>query len=126
MSLLLDAGAFIAYERGSRVVQAFLERAQRTGEDVRTTTAVVAQVWRDDPRQARLHMLLRGVREQDLTAERARNVGRLLRSTQTVDVVDGSLIEMANDGDEILTSDPDDLSALAQAARRTILITRIR
>ncbi len=49
MSLLLDAGALIAYERGSRTVQAFLERAYRQSDDVRTTTAVVAQSWHGVP-----------------------------------------------------------------------------
>lgn len=125
MSLLLDAGALIAFERGSRTVQAFLERAARSGEDVRTSTAVVAQAWHGDPRQARLAMLLRGVREFELTSARARAVGQLLRLAGATDVADGSLIEVANDGDEILTSDPGDMRALAGAGRKTVLVTTI-
>lgn len=54
MSLLLDAGALIAFDRGSRVVQAFLERAARGGEPVRTTAGVVAQVWRRPSVQSRV------------------------------------------------------------------------
>lgn len=125
MSLVLDAGALIAYERGSRTVQAFLERAHRHSEDVRTTTAVVAQTWRGNPKQARLAMLLRGVDERTLTSDQARLVGRLLRRAGTADVVDGTIVDIANDGDEILTSDPADIRALALTAAKKLLITRV-
>lgn len=125
MSLVLDAGALIAYERGSRTVQAFLERANRHSEDVRTTTAVVAQTWHGDPKQARLAMLLRGVDERTLTGEQARLVGRLLRQSGTADVVDGTIVDIADDGDEILTSDPTDIRALALSAGKKVLVTRV-
>ena len=42
-----------------------------------------------------------------------------------VDVVDASLIDLARDGDEILTSDPGDLAALAFAAGKTLIITPV-
>lgn len=125
MSLLLDAGALIAYGRGSRTAQAFIERAYRRSDDVRTTTAIVAQVWRGDPRQARLARLLRGVDERELTCGQARLVGRLLRHAGTADVVDGTLVDIANDGDEVLTSDPGDISRLAAAARKRLIVTRV-
>ena len=125
VSLVLDAGALIAYERGSRTVQAFLERAYRQSEEVRTSTAVVAQAWHGEPRQARLATLLRGVDERDLTSGQARTVGRLLRRAGTADVVDGALIDIANDGDEILTSDPMDIHALAMTAGKTLIITLV-
>ena len=125
MSLLLDAGALIAYERGSRTVQAFLERAYRRSEDVRTTTAVVAQTWHGDPRQARLALLLRGVDERELTSDQARLVGRLLRTAGTTDVVDATIVDIANDGDEILTSDPSDIRTLAVTARKTLIVTQV-
>ena len=125
MSLVLDAGALIAYERGSRTVQAFLERASRQGDDVRTTTAVVAQAWHGDPKHARLARLLRGVDERDLTSEQARLVGRLLRDAGTTDVVDGTVVDTARDGDEILTSDADDIQALVTAAGKRLLVTRV-
>lgn len=125
MSLLLDAGALIAYERGSRTMQAFLERAYRRHEDVRTTTAVVAQTWHGDPRQARLAVLLRGVDERELTSDQARLVGRLLRTAGTKDVVDATIVDIANDGDEILTSDPVDIRTLAVTARKTLIVTQV-
>jgi len=125
VSLVLDAGALIAYERGSRTVQAFLERAARHGEDVRTTTAVVAQTWHGDPKQARLARLLVGIDERHLTSEQARLVGRLLRRAGTADVVDGTVVDTATDGDEILTGDPDDIRALATVAGKRLLVTRV-
>ncbi|MGH9157711.1 MAG: twitching motility protein PilT [Acidimicrobiales bacterium] len=125
MSLLLDAGALIAYERGSPTVQAFLERAYRRREDVRTTTAVVAQAWPGDPRQAGLAVLLRSVDERELTSDQARSVGRLLRTAGTTDVVDATIVDIANDGDEILTGDPSDIRTLAVTARKTLIVTQV-
>ena len=125
MSLLLDAGALIAFERGSRTVQAFLERAVRSGVSVRTTTGVIAQVWRRPDAQAKLSRLLRGVEEVPLSSDSGRRTGILLGRAKVADVVDGSLVDTARDGDEILTSDADDLVHLAQAAEKTLIITPI-
>lgn len=125
MSLVLDTGALLAYERGSRTVRAFLERARRTGTTVRTTTGVVAQAWRGGPTQARSAMLLRGVEEVELSRVRARRVGILLGTACRADVVDGSVVEAAHDGDEILTSDQGDLLTLAEASKKTLVITPV-
>ncbi len=125
MSLVLDAGALIAYERGDPVVRAYIERAERTETTVSTTTAVVAQVWRDPAKQARLARLLRGVDEDELTGARARAVGLLLRTSGTADIVDASIVDLAEDGDEVLTGDPDDIVALAVAAAKTLIVTPV-
>jgi predicted nucleic acid-binding protein len=125
VSLVLDTGALIAYERGSRTVQAFLERAYHQSDDVRTTTVVVAQGWHADKRQVQRARLLRGTDERDLTSEQARRVGRLLRQSDTANVVDGTVVDVAQDGDEVLTSDPDDIRRLAAAAGKRLLVTRI-
>lgn len=124
MTLILDAGALITYEHGDRTVRAFLERASRTGVDVRTTTGAVAQVWRNGARQTRLARLLRGLLEVELTRERARHVGVLLGQARRCDVIDGSLIDAAADGDE-LTTDPDDIAALAAYSRKSLIVTRV-
>lgn len=125
MSLMLDAGALIAYEHGDRVVQAFLERANRQGELVRTTTTVVAQVFRRPAAQAKLARLLRGVFEVALDSERARRTGILLQGAKRADVVDASLVEAVRDGDEVLTSDVNDIVRLATAAGKTVIVTRV-
>lgn len=125
MTLVLDAGAFVAYERGDRTVQAFLKRAYAIGVGVRTTSAVVAQVWRDGARQARLASLLHGVEEAELSRATGRRVGLLLAAAGCADVVDGSVIDAAVDGDEILTSDPDDIARLAIASGKTLIVTHV-
>jgi hypothetical protein len=121
----LDAGALIAYERGHRTVQAFLEQASEAEDPIKTSTGVVAQVWRKPARQALLTQLLRGIEEIPLTPERARAVGVLLRQARTADIVDASLVELARDGDEILTDDPRDLVHLATHSGKTLVITPI-
>lgn len=125
MALLLDAGALIALDRGDRIVTAFLEDAQLLQVQVRTTSGTVAQVWRNGARQARLARVLTGVDEETLTTEVSRRVGLLLAAASTADVIDASLIDLANDGDEVLTSDPDDLAHLAEAAGKRLIIVPV-
>lgn len=125
MSLVLDAGALIGFQRGDHTVLAVLERAARTGTDIRTTTGAVAQVWRNGSRQATLALLLRGVDEAEFGREEARRVGALLGQSGTVDVVDASIVDIAVDGDEILTSDPKDIATVAAASGKTVIITRV-
>jgi len=112
VSLVLDAGALIAFDRGSAPVGTLLRAAQRRDVSVRTSGAVVAQVWRDGPRQARLARLLRGVEVVGLDAQAGRRVGGLLDSSGTTDVVDGHLASIVEASDVVLTSDPEEIEAL--------------
>lgn len=112
MALVLDAGALIAVERRDRRVGALLRVAQRDAIPVRTSAAVVAQVWRDGARQANLARVLGGVDERDLDPRSARRIGELLREAGTSDAVDGHVALLAAAGDAVLTSDPDDLRKL--------------
>jgi len=43
--LILDAGAFIAFEKGDAGVRSRLAAARRLGVEVATTSPVVGQVW---------------------------------------------------------------------------------
>ena len=122
MAMLLDAGALIAYDRGDQHTVAAIELARRHHTPVRTTTSVVAQVWRNGTRQARLARLLIGIDERFLSIEASRAVGVLLAAAATADVIDASLIEIANEGDEVMTSDPEDLAHLAEAAGKRLII----
>lgn len=122
MALVLDAGALTGFERGNRTVIAFIEVAQRERVAVRTTTAAVAQAWRSGTLQVRLSRLLRGVDERSLDPGAARRIGQLLALAHTADVVDGSIIDSAVSGDEVLTSDAADLAALAEAAGKHLTI----
>lgn len=117
MTLLLDAGAFVAAERGDRAVAALVKAERAAGRVPMTHGAVVGQVWRGGQgRQANLARLLAGVEVVAVDEELGRRTGMLLRETGTRDVIDAALVLLAHDDDMILTSDTQDLVALAAAA----------
>ncbi|MFT3854341.1 MAG: hypothetical protein QM733_16615 [Ilumatobacteraceae bacterium] len=123
MSLLLDAGALIGYERGHPVVIGALDHAAQEQIPVLTSAAVAAQVWRDRARQVQLARLMRGVDERPLDATASPAIGSLLGRSGTPDVVDAALVWLARDGDEILTSDPADIRALLEARGVRVFVT---
>lgn len=102
-----------------------LRLADAVDEPLRTSAAVVAQVWRDGARQARLTGLLRGVDEWPLDPGAARRVGLLLGADESSDVVDASLVAMARDGDTVLTSYPVDIARLAETAGLALTVVRV-
>ncbi|MYA19436.1 MAG: type II toxin-antitoxin system VapC family toxin [Chloroflexi bacterium] len=116
-ALVLDAGAFIAVERGDRAMMARLEAAEADGIELRTSAIVVAQVWRDPAgRQARLARLLRAVDVRAVDERLARAAGALLGQAGAADPIDATVVLVAASGDHILTSDPEDLRRLAETA----------
>lgn len=115
MSLVLDAGALIAIERGDRDVVAILHLAYRGESGLKTSGGVVAQVWRDGARQASLARLLANTLVAPLDAGAGRRVGELLRNSGTSDVVDGHVAVITATGDTVLTSDPTDIADLLDA-----------
>jgi hypothetical protein len=115
--LVLDAGAFVAFEKGDARVRAYLAAARRLGVDLVTTSPVVAQVWRSGRRQALLARLLSATRVEAPDEAAARRAGESLAKTRTGDVVDALVEGLARDDDSIVTSDPTDLRALLAAAR---------
>ena len=116
-ALVLDAGAFIAVDRGDRAMMARLEAADEDGIELRTSAIVVAQVWRDRAgRQARLAQLLRAVDIRAVDDRLARDAGALLGQAGTDDPIDATVVLVAESGDHILTSDPGDLRRLAATA----------
>ena len=87
------------------------------GRAPKTHGGIVGQVWRGGSgRQARLSRLLPGLQIAPLDVELGRAAGMLLKASRGADVIDAALVAMAGDGDDILTSDVDDLRALAVAA----------
>ena len=115
-ALVFDSGALIALERGDRTVAVLLATAVQNGAEAVTSTACVAQVWRNPARQARLARALAGFVERDLDRARARDCGVLLARSDTSDVVDASVSLLANDGDTVLTSDTNDIRRLLDVA----------
>ncbi len=117
MSLLLDAGAFMAVERGDRDVIALIKRERLAQRVPLSHGGVVAQIWRGgSARQAEVARLLRGVDVRALDEELGKKAGALLGKTGAADAVDAALVCLATDGDDIVTSDPGDLRSLAEAA----------
>lgn len=117
MSIVFDAGAFMAVERGDRDLVALVKRERQLGRSPLTHGGVVGQVWRGGHgRQAVLARLLPGVEVAPLDDHSGRRAGVLLGAVGSADVLDAAVVLLAADDDEIYTSDIDDLRALAAAA----------
>jgi len=122
-ALILDAGALLAVDRGERAIIARLRVAQQGGLELRSNAMVVAQVWRDRRgRQANLARVLRAVDVRAVNHSDGREAGILLAEAGTTDPIDATVVLLAAPGDRILTSDPEDLTRLATAARNHAVI----
>lgn len=121
---ILDAGALIALDRGDRDTWALVAETVRGGHRPVVPAPVVAQVWRDGRRQARLARVLDGLDQLVTDGRTARRAGELLGRAKTVDVLDALVALAAADrpGHEVLTSDPGDIHHLLQVlgVRRVI------
>ncbi|HEX7135173.1 MAG TPA: hypothetical protein VF228_21550 [Iamia sp.] len=112
--MILDAGVLVSIDRGERVAKTVARLAYDGSVPLHTSQAVVAQVWRDGARQARLARFLRSVAIHPL--DDGREVGRVLRVSGTSDVVDAHLGLLAERWrDAILTGDVDDLTRVGSA-----------
>lgn len=126
MSIVLDAGALVAVERGDRDMVAIVKRERRENRAPLTHGGVIAQVWRGGHgRQANLARLLPGVDVHAIDDELGRRVGMLLGGGGSDDVIDAAVVLLAHDGDEVFTSDPADLRALAQVAGKHVELIRV-
>jgi len=116
-----DSGALIAAECSERRIWA-RHRALLLRRIVPTIPApVVAQCWRGTPRQAQLARLLAGCEIESLDGARARATGTLAGRARTADIVDATVVEGAlRRGDLIISSDEDDLAAIAAAVSRRV------
>lgn len=111
---MLDAGFLISVDRGERTAQEFLTAALIHRTPLTTTHPVVAQVWRDGARQARLARFLQSV--VVVAFDDGPEVGNLLARAGTSDVVDAHLVVVAvRRAEPILTGDIRDLETLTSA-----------
>jgi len=125
-ALVLDAGALLAVEQNDRSMLARLRVAQAHGLELRTHPFVVAQVWRDSRgRQANLARLLNAVDIVTVEDQLGRNCGVLLGKAGMSDPIDAAVVLIAESGDRIVTSDPDDIRRLAEAAARPVTLIEI-
>ncbi|MHB8452376.1 MAG: PIN domain-containing protein [Mycobacteriales bacterium] len=116
----LDTGALIAAERGDKKVIALLDRAAHRGIEIAIPAGVLAQAWRADPRQHRLHLMLAddNVEVSPLDRDEALAVGTLCARTGVVDVIDASVAACAGRRRHaVVTSDPHDLQRLDSSLR---------
>jgi hypothetical protein len=122
-ALVLDAGAFVAVDRGDRAMVARLRMAQQTGMELRTTGVVVSQVWRDPGgRQANLARLLKSVDVKAVDDRLGKEAGVLLGRAGTEDAVDASVVAVSTTGDRILTGDVGDIQPLVSVSGRSIVV----
>jgi hypothetical protein len=116
MTLILDAGALLAVERQDRDLIALVKGELRLGRAPVTHGGVIGQVWRGGARQARLAAFLHGVHVAPVDDDLGRRSGVLLARARRSDVIDAAVVLLAEDGDSIFTSDPNDLRRLAESA----------
>jgi predicted nucleic acid-binding protein len=124
---VFDAGAFIALERRSPFMVSILNEALHGTIEVVLPRTVIAQVWRGTPRQANVGRLVSvGLRRgspvviDELTAERAREIGVKIGQTSHPDIVDVHVaLAAAERGHAVLTSDDADI---AKVNRDLILV----
>lgn len=110
--MILDAGVFVSVDRGEERARGFFTAARRVSEPLHTSEAVVAQVWRDGARQARLASVLKGVAVHALDDGRA--LGALLARSGGTDVVDAHIVFLgAALSQRVLTGDAADLTGIA-------------
>jgi predicted nucleic acid-binding protein len=115
----LDAGAFIALERRDPFMVAVLLRALAGGLALSIPQTVIAQVWSGGSgRQANVARLIKAGRAgvptvhiDDLTDERAREIGVMIGQTSAADITDVHVALVASErGHAVLTSDDADIA----------------
>ena len=114
-TVVLDAGALIALERRDTRLLALADELHRQRQVAHVPTGVVAQTWRGSARQHATVRLLRAqaMRVDRLSEDVAYQLGILLGSSGTADVVDAHVALLARRlRATVLTSDPDDIAAL--------------
>lgn len=109
---VLDAGPLIGLDRGDERTRAVIARITKGGGGFIIPAPVLAQVWRDGSRQARLATLIRSrdTHVEPFDGLRAKAAGALLGRSGTSDVVDASVVISARRHQAlVLTTDPEDI-----------------
>jgi hypothetical protein len=126
VTLVLDSGALIALERNDRDMWRRLKAALLAGSVPVSHGGVIGQAWRGrGARQALLAKALEGVDVRALDDDLGRAAGDLLARTGTADVIDAALVLLADDGDDIVTADIDDMELLAVSLGRHVELLRV-
>jgi hypothetical protein len=122
-AMILDAGAFIAIGRNDRSTVALLKAAQKNSLSLRSNGAVVAEVWRGGSgNQVPLARLLAAVELLPVDGDLGRSAGVLIRDAGGGSAIDATVVTIAREGDQIVTSDQSDIQALVNSSGRRIRI----
>jgi hypothetical protein len=114
-SVVLDAGALIAIEKGDRKVLALCKVATIDGASIVVPAGVVGQVWRDGARRVRIARLVAadGTIVEALDLGVAKLAGAYCGRCGTNDVVDATVVVAARQHHaKVVTSDRADLERL--------------
>ncbi len=108
-----DTGALLAAEAGDREMWALHRRILEREVRPVIPAPVLAQAWRGGP-QPLLSRFVKGCNVEDFSERHARAVGSLLARAGSSDIVDAAVVlTAATQGRSVITSDPSDVSALA-------------
>ena len=111
--LILDAGALIDVERGSKTAIALAKQAHRLGGNTVIPASVLGQVWRGGPQAARLARLVAGSDVDTLGEDRAKQVGVRLGDRGGKDIADAHVVCCAVERQAVVaTSDREDIETL--------------
>jgi predicted nucleic acid-binding protein len=115
--VVYDAGALVAAERGEQRFRALHHRWLAFEIAPVVPSPVLTQVWRNGARLVGLTRTLSGCRVLPITDDVAKHAGVLLGRSRTNDAIDAIVIATALRYDAVVvTSDPDDLRRLWDAA----------
>lgn len=125
MNVLYDAGALVAAERSNRRAWADHRARLELGITPIVTAPVVAQVSRSG-NQVQLRRLLRGCEIAPFSPEQAHDVGALLGTSRTKDVVDAHLAVVAAARNAVvITSDVKDIERLSSSLPEPLRVHRL-
>ncbi|WP_162958653.1 PIN domain-containing protein [Nocardia yunnanensis] len=123
--IVLDSGALIGLEKDNAKAIAIVRRALARKLEIVVPATVLAQCWRNSPRQHAVSRLLKAdaVRVAELTQAQALAVGAVLAASGTADVVDAHVVVLARAlaATLVVTSDPEDLTGLDSRIRPHIV-----
>jgi hypothetical protein len=126
VSLVLDTGALIGLEKNDRVMWRRLKAAVLANSVPVSHGGIVGQAWRGGgTRQALLARALEGIDIRPLDESLGRAAGALLARAERADVIDAAIVLLADDGDDIVTSDPEDIEPLAARLGRHVELLRV-
>ena len=123
-----DTGVLLAVERDDRRMLSIHRLAIDDLRQLVVPTVVVAQVWRDGRRQAKLARFLETCEIRGVGIEVAKAAGVICGKAGTRDAVDAIVATMALVlGATVFTSDPDDIKRLGAASggRRGLVVRRV-